>query len=305
MRYQMANARQLTARASALETSGMLQDDALHYSYWMGEWATVLGLLAQEKRISGYVTRVHGYDLYDERHTLGYQPYRAIQKQGLKKIYPISELGKGYIASRMTGVPLETHYLGTVDHGPGPLPTDETLRVVSVARLVPLKRIREMITILALCQRPVHWTHIGGGPEEELLRTETNGLGKHIQVSIRGDMDHDAIMHEYSQKPYHLLISLSSSEGLPVSMMEAMSFGIPVLSTDVGGVHEMVTESTGVLVDRELDHAQIASILDDWILTGLARPAFREGVRQAWKERFSADRNYPRFIEDILSLEWS
>jgi len=48
-----------------------------------------------------------------------------------------------------------------------------------------------------------------------------------------------------------LFINTSSSEGIPVSMMEAQSFGIPILAMDVGGVREIVGPQTGRLLQQD------------------------------------------------------
>jgi glycosyltransferase involved in cell wall biosynthesis len=117
-----------------------------------------------------------------------------------------------------------------------------------------------------------------------------------------GKMMHGEVMEFFKEIPFHLFISLSESEGLPVSMMEAISFGIPILSTDVGGVKEIVTKETGVLVEPSINHEDIASIIDDWKLTGLSSEIFRQGVRRFWEENFSAATNYPAFIKELKDL---
>ena len=54
-----------------------------------------------------------------------------------------------------------------------------------------------------------------------------------------------------------MFINLSSSEGIPVSIMEAQSFGIPVIATNVGGSGEIVVSETGVLVDENRTEASV------------------------------------------------
>lgn len=52
----------------------------------------------------------------------------------------------------------------------------------------------------------------------------------------------------YSEHPVDVFINLSTNEGVPVSIMEAISFDIPIVATDVGGTSEIVTDETGILV---------------------------------------------------------
>ena len=298
-RYQLANIRNLVGLAEALKSGIEGGNNALHYSYWMGEWATVLGILAKEGAIKGYITRAHGYDLYDERHPLGYQPYRSIQLNGLQKCYPISKLGKDYLAQRLPGLNIETRYLGTADHGTGPMPSDGSLKILTVSRAVPLKRLNSLISILAQCKSLIEWTHLGDGPELDKLKLDAQSLPSNMKVDFKGNMGHSTVMELYQKQGFHLLVSLSTSEGLPVSMMEAISFGIPVLSTDVGGVSEIVNERTGILIPKDFDTAEVARLLDDMLLTNYVKADYRQGVRDFWVSNFSAKNNYPAFIQDL------
>lgn len=59
---------------------------------------------------------------------------------------------------------------------------------------------------------------------------------------------------------------MSDSEGIPVSIMEAMSFGIPVIARNVGGMSEIVNEENGLLLendDAEDAASKISSLLTD------------------------------------------
>ena len=47
---------------------------------------------------------------------------------------------------------------------------------------------------------------------------------------------------------FDLFVNMSLSEGIPVSIMEAISFGIPIIATNVGGNAEIVNDETGVLI---------------------------------------------------------
>ena len=49
-------------------------------------------------------------------------------------------------------------------------------------------------------------------------------------------------------QPIDIFINVSSSEGLPVAIMEAISFDIPIIATNVGGTSEIVTPETGILI---------------------------------------------------------
>lgn len=56
---------------------------------------------------------------------------------------------------------------------------------------------------------------------------------------------------------FDLFVNMSLSEGIPVSIMEAISFGIPIIATNVGGNAEIVNDETGVLIPVNIDQAAL------------------------------------------------
>lgn len=124
----------------------------------------------------------------------------------------------------------------------------------------------------------------GRGPEEETARAWANrhptwaefrGFVPNPRVSVMPDLD--------------ILCLMSQWEGLPMSIVEAMSVGLPVIATDVGGVREAVAHGeTGLLVPRTAD-----ALVD--AVTGLmAEPArwadMQARARQIFEERFTLAR---------------
>jgi glycosyltransferase involved in cell wall biosynthesis len=93
---------------------------------------------------------------------------------------------------------------------------------------------------------------------------------------------------------------MSESEGLPVSMMEAISFGIPILAIDCMGVKELVNEKVGAVFLKETSNEKIASGLVG-ILNEVSRNMEKRiAIRQYWREKFS-DTNYNKFYDHVAS----
>ena len=93
---------------------------------------------------------------------------------------------------------------------------------------------------------PIHWVHIGDGPERvniEALISQINN--PKIKVLLLGQLPNEEVLHYYETHPVDLFINVSSFEGIPVSIMEAMSRGIPVAATPVGGIPEIVNQDNG------------------------------------------------------------
>jgi glycosyltransferase involved in cell wall biosynthesis len=108
-------------------------------------------------------------------------------------------------------------------------------------------------------------------------------------------------MKEYTEKPYHLFVNVSESEGIPVSIMEALSFGIPCIATDVGGTREIVRDKyNGILLEKDFE----PEVLADWISYFAKLPdseyqAYRNRSRLSWQENYDADRNYKAFVNTL------
>ena len=122
--------------------------------------------------------------------------------------------------------------------------------LVSCSELVPVKRVHLIIDILRHIETPLRWVHFGDGRLMPELKTRVKELPDNINYELRGYVPNQGVLEFYQKNEVDLFVNVSESEGIPVSIMEAISFGIPILATDVGGVHEIVTDKTGVLVDK-------------------------------------------------------
>lgn len=65
-------------------------------------------------------------------------------------------------------------------------------------------------------------------------------------------LSHDQVMNYYKEHHFDVFINMSTNEGVPVSIMEAASFGIPIIATNVGGTSEIVQPSVGMLLSSNL-----------------------------------------------------
>lgn len=133
-------------------------------------------------------------------------------------------------------------------YGPSDTWRTGTFRAITVARLDPLKGLHYMLNALPRIVG-IHpqftWTIVGDGPERARLEREADllGVGKHVRfLGTRGDVP--TLLREA-----HLFVLPSLSEGVSISILEAMASGLPVIATNVGGTPELITDGvTGTLV---------------------------------------------------------
>lgn len=129
-----------------------------------------------------------------------------------------------------------------------------------VARLVPVKDHRTLITSWRdVVQRVPHATLaiIGGGHLRDSLETLARELGVRDRVHFTGEVRPDALPH--SMLDVSVLASLD--EGFPNSLLEAMAQRVPVVSTNVGGVSDLVKNDVNGLLVNKQDGAALSSAL--------------------------------------------
>ncbi|MBE3138389.1 MAG: glycosyltransferase, partial [Actinobacteria bacterium] len=95
----------------------------------------------------------------------------------------------------------------------------------------------------------------------------------------------------------------SSTEGVPVSIMEAQSFGIPVIATDVGGVKELIAEGTGSLLPVDFKPVDLAEMIQFYAnLPEEEDNKIRMKAFNNWKLNFNASVNHKDFIMRVNSI---
>lgn len=95
---------------------------------------------------------------------------------------------------------------------------------------------------------------------------------------------------------------LSTTEGLPIAITEAMSYGIPVITTDVGGNSEIVTPETGILLPSDFNPKQIAGEIQPYIIDNDAYMQMRASAFNQWQNSFNANTLRHMFANSIRQL---
>jgi colanic acid/amylovoran biosynthesis glycosyltransferase len=241
---------------------GLYSENSIVYSFWFDRWITALGLALGKNASKKIFSRAHAFDLYEEDNTGGYILYRKFQFKHIKKVFPVSAHGERYLKKKHPNFKnkIHTSYLGTAFHDTQN-PFDENndpFVLVSCGSVQKRKRTLSFLGLIESLPLKYKLIHFGDGPDmNELIRTvEEKKLND--RVVLRGNTDNDRFLDYLRSNPISLFMSLSSNEGLPYSMIESISFGIPLLSTNVGGCSEICNEHTGILIEKNFDVKEVA-----------------------------------------------
>lgn len=286
------------------------QDDAVAlYAYRFAYQPYLAELVGRQINAPSIrIARAHGGDLYERVAQNEYIPLRGRVADSVDVVHMVSEHGRQYLIERhpeITGK-IVTSRLGTVDRGLAPEPeSDGVIRIITCSAAVRVKRLDRLIDALAMWDLdvPLHWVHYGDGPLLQNLKQEAKlRSASNVTVDFRGEIDNSDLLRVYATEGFHALINVSESEGLPVSMMEACSFGIPVIATDVGGVNEIIKDGqNGTLLRSAPTPEEIVSALSALVeQVSQSDASFRFNARRIWEQNFRADHNYGSFAEEVV-----
>ena len=278
----------------------------LFYTYWRGGSTLALSRLARERAGTAAVTRVHRYELYEDSFDPPFQPWHPAQYHALALTAAVSQDGVDYLAR--AGVPAERLLLSRLGtEAPAALARgsqDGGVRIVSCSNATAVKRVPSIAHALVAwarrdASRTIHWTHFGAGPELERVRAVLHDAPPNLRATLPGHVPNDVVLAHYAREPVDAFVLLSASEGLPVSIQEAASAGIPIVATDVGGVRELVGGDNGALLAPNPSATDVIAALER-VLAGGA--GMRSASRRRWAEGFDAERNHLRFAQRLHAL---
>jgi glycosyltransferase involved in cell wall biosynthesis len=168
---------------------------------------------------------------------------------------------------------------------------------VSCSSIYPLKQVDYIARLIFSLKENIEWVHFGDGTDFELVKSITLSAPKNIKCKLMGYVNNQNVMKYYSSNNIDLFISSSKSEGLPVSMMEAISFGIPILAKKVGGVGEIVIdEVTGFCMNPNSTFHEDCNLL----LKAINYKFNRNIITNFYSENYNGENNFTKFIQEQL-----
>lgn len=291
----------------ALKTRGLLKkvlkglegNNLVLYSYWLDTSAMALALLESDLP---KIARCHGWDVYESRQRFQYLPLRPFMLSKLSKVHSVSENGRKHILTKFPVFEnLTVSRLGVLKSVDEIDSHSSFSEMVSISSVVPIKRVDFIASVyFTEFQDRIKWSHYGSGDFSNKYKNQFK------EIVQNGFISNSEIYDVLQSKMKHaFLINLSETEGIPVSMMEAMSFGIPCIGTKVGGVGEIIKDGyNGYLLSSNPTKDEVVNAVNRLLsLTTQERLFMRRAAYFTWKEKFNGEENYTRFAEDLLGLK--
>jgi glycosyltransferase involved in cell wall biosynthesis len=282
--------------------------NTVFYSYWHDYKALALSMMRTENSSLVCIARAHGWDVFFERQQPPYLPFKKHIVSTLNQTYSISEAGKNEFIE-LLGIKfndkVSVSRLGKINQRiPASNKCDEKTVICTCSNIIPLKRIHLIIDLLSdLNLGNIKWFHFGEGYLRDELERYAKEKIAHIDYCFKGNVPNSEILDFYRDNNVDLFINLSESEGIPVSIMEALSAGIPVLATDVGGTAEAVNEKVGFLIPKDFEMDKVVEMVTHFIDSNTeVKQQLRNNAYNFWKDSYEANRNYGKFVDTIHKL---
>lgn len=306
----------LVARGNALqrllqsEMATTHDEGPLLYAYWLlpSILLPMARIQASNRRVE-IVARVHSSEVYAYMHSPQYIPYLDIISQIPRKLYFVSENARNHFSENYpsTGVELAVSRLGVSQvHSCSNRGSDDgVFRIVSCSELKPNKNVDKIIEALALIETAlrIEWTHFGGGQLQgqihELARRKLASK-PNVMYRLAGRVPNNLVLEHYANSPVDLFVNVSTAEGIPVAIMEAIANSIPVLATDVGGTNEIVNGENGELLDKGVEVNCLKARIESFASLEVNEMAKkRAAAHKTWSELYNAETNQSRFVQDL------
>ena len=158
------------------------------------------------------------------------------------RIFSISDDGYNYLSKKYDISNISISKLGVQDNNfIAKKSSLNKFSIVSVSNVIAVKNVDLIARVIKkFCidnsDIEIVWNHFGDGDKLPKVKNDMYKENvENLKSVFHGRVSNTEIFEFYSNNSVDVLINLSSSEGIPVSIMEAISVGIPILATDVGG----------------------------------------------------------------------
>lgn len=299
----------------------LLKENTQNHNFLLSTWFSTEALtIARLKRmlpLSFATSFAHSFEIDSAKNDFVPESFNVYKHNYIDEVHYIANGMKELYYETCKNIDSQTlhdekskiTYLGSIKEFKGfnTISENEKFKIVSCSNISPVKRLNLIIEALKLWDKgKIKWTHIGGGPMEAEIRQsafELQKINPFIEINFVGQMNNKDVQKYYIENSVDLFINVSEAEGVPVSIMEAFSYGIPALATDVGGTKELVVNNeTGLLISKNSCPAEICVAIENYYSLSFERKnEIRTKAFKYWNKVFDAKKNIKRFYKEMVN----
>lgn len=288
---------------------------AIFYFYWFDYKCFGLAMHKHKFPQIKIVARTHGYDLYDYRELYGRQFFKPQTDAKLERLIFAAQYAKDYYLQRYGKRDSEKyplHRLGVADKKISPQirkdGCQDAFLLLSCSNAIPIKRVGLIIDGLSvITDKKIKWIHIGGGNGLESLKSEAQEKleGKdNIRYEFTDVLTNDKVIEFYKDHYVSCFITTTFTEGgSPVSVQEALSFGVPIIASSVGELPRMVIDN-GILLSENPTAKEVGRAIEKMAGIYGTEEYFRmcEESLKIFEDKFNAARNFNAVAEELEQM---
>ena len=287
-------------------TKPYVDNNVILYSYWFSYDSYACARIKNKNPNIFFISRAHAYEIQINRNSCN--PY-LMKSYVCNNSDIIAFISKDALRSfsHYYTLPFKNgmvKYLGSTQKGSGYIAREQNdiITILSCSSMLPIKRLDRLVLVLARINKDrIHWIHIGDGPEKNTIQQmakDTLDPNPYVTYEFVGYQKNDKVYSYLQRKDIDLFINVSDSEGVPVSIMEAMSVGLPVIAPRIFGIPELVDENCGFLFDLKDPENSIIECLNLFSRMQISeRIQMGENAYKKWKTQFCLEHN----LTDLFS----
>lgn len=281
-----------------------IEGNVIWYSYW-NDYSCFSATIVKRKG-DFVISRLHGGDLYELDINNNYQPFKCLYNKNVDWFSFISYKGLSYFNDTYYDVSSKAsvNYLGVPERVTSYNFTDrKDVKIISFSYVRDIKRIDKIVDALSIINEiKVKWVHIGGRYIfDQIKKYAHHKLNNKVNIDYEflGEMKNEDALSYISKNEFDFLVNVSSTEGMPMTMMEAFSMSLPVIGTKVGGVPEVITHGiNGFLLDVDFSNEDLSKMLLNYVsLPFDSKCTLRANAKETWKLKFYDVSNYNSYVK--------
>jgi len=279
-------------------------ENFIFYSYWFNTWGSIIAMLNYKYKKNKSLIRIHLYDFDIKANDKKYFPFRNIEISKINHIAAISNNALEYMKNKykIHDSIISVNRLGVLQNNILNIQKQDFV-LVSVSSVISVKRVDLIIKILENIDLKIKWIHFGDGELMADVKDKARLLPSNIEYEFKGYVSNSELLEFYKKSFIDLFINVSELEGIPVTIMEAISFGIPVVGCNVGGIPEIVNKTTGILLKEDFDIKETARLITEYLLIPIDKKlVLRKNIKTFFNKEYNAEKNYPLFIQKLKEL---